>query len=191
MRKLMLLVACCAWASVLQGCGPLQVPMASRPDDETQKSIDTAWNEALSPPNRFDHQGLLDLLLVARAYEAGVDRLTFRSEKQVVRGTVVMEVRYDRQAPDQDLFTVTLIAPGGQMVRRETYNRQEVELTAQQLGWVYNQLSAKKAQGNASAQELQQLAALEARMSVVAKAFPSSKEGDKAEGGLRRQPEKK
>src|SRR5438552_3495005 len=88
MRKLMLLVACCAWASVLQGCGPLQVPMASRPDDETQKSIDAAWNEALSPPNRYDHQGLLDLLLVARAYEAGVDRLTFRSEKQVVRGTV-------------------------------------------------------------------------------------------------------
>src|SRR5690242_6495216 len=81
----------------LVGCGPMgSGPMPPRLDAEHQKSIDDSWNKALTPPNNLDNQTILDALVLTHAYEIGVDRLTFRSEKSFSGGTVVMEVHFDR-----------------------------------------------------------------------------------------------
>ena len=71
-------------------------PMPPRLDADGQKQIDDAWNQALTPIDKYDNQTLLDLLVITQAYQLGVDSLTFRSEKSFVGGKVVMEIAFDR-----------------------------------------------------------------------------------------------
>lgn len=111
------------------GCGPLQKPMVHRPDDSQQREIDNAWNRALAPLDKLDRQEWLDLFVGAQAYQLGVDRLTFRSEKAFAHGRVVMEVHYDRAAPAEDAFLVQVLDERNNVVRSERYTRQEVEDT--------------------------------------------------------------
>jgi hypothetical protein len=68
-----------------------------------------------------------------QAYQAGVDTVTFRSEKAFAGGRVVMEVFYDRAKPEGDRFVVTVLDKAGTMARRETYARADVEQTAKDL----------------------------------------------------------
>jgi hypothetical protein len=114
-------------------CGPMRTPMAPRVDDETQKRIDDAWENMLSPVDRLDHQQLLDVFVGTAAYQHGVDRLSFRSEKRFSRGLVVMEVSFERADSSKDRFEVTVYDNAGRQVRKETYGRKEVEQTYHEL----------------------------------------------------------
>jgi len=123
----------CLAAGVLAGCGPMDRPMPPRPSADEQKQIDAAWDAALAPVDKYDRQQWLDALVGTQAYQAGVDTLTFRSEKAFARGKVVMEVFYDRAKPAADRLVVTVFDTAGKQVRQETYTRADVERTAKEL----------------------------------------------------------
>ncbi len=159
--------------SAVAGCGPMQVPMPPRLDDEGQKKIDEGWDRALQPVEHFNHQTLLDMLMVTRGYEAGVDRLTFRSEKRVAVGTVVMEVHFDRAAPLEDRFEVQILDEAGKVLRKERYTREEIEKTNRELFVEYEELRQQKQRGTITAEGLQQLTAYEAREKVIEEIFPA------------------
>src|SRR5947209_657713 len=107
--------------------------LAPRPDDEMQQRIDKAWDAALSPVDRVNREQLLDAFVGTGAYQYGVDKLTFRSEKRFSGGVVVMEITFDRAAPDKDGFVVTVYDKAGKAVRRESYGRKEVEQAYHEL----------------------------------------------------------
>ena len=125
------LVACCAVAVV--GCGPINRPIPERLSDESQKQVDDAWNAALTPVGKHDHQTWLDVLIGTYAYQIGVDQLEFRSVKRWTGGTVVMEAKFDRAKPAEDRFTVMVNDQAGKPLRTERYTREEVERTAREL----------------------------------------------------------
>jgi hypothetical protein len=150
--------------------------MPARPDEESQKAIDESWERALSPVNRFNHQALLDLLVGTQCYEVGVDKLTFRSEKKFSGGTAVMEISYDRLAPQKDRFEVTVLDPKGKEVRRESYDRNTVDTTYHDLYVECERLRKMKEQGVATKEDVQKLAGYEARWAVIQQAFPQAKE---------------
>jgi hypothetical protein len=162
------------------GCGsPLQMPMPLRPNAEQQKKIDGTWQKALDPVNRFDHQGLLDLLTVSKAYEVGVDKLTFRSEKRVAGGTIVMEIHYDRLAPADDRFECKLMDGAGRMVRNERYNRDNVEKTSRELLVEYDKLRRQKEQGTLSPEAVRRLAGYETRIRAIEAIFPKDEKPER------------
>lgn len=179
MKRLLLFLVCCPLLAGFAGCGgPLRTPMPVRLDDADQKAIDDAWNQALTPVDRYDRQNVLDILLGSQAYEFGVDRLTFRSEKKVSIGTVIMEIEFDRLTPEQDRFVVMVVGPKGKVLRREEYHRGEVEKVDRELFAECDELRQKKAQGAVTPEEAQRLAALEARRAVIETAFPRPKAKD-------------
>lgn len=164
---------CVVVGVALSGCGPLpNPPLPVRVDDETQKTITASWDKALTPVDRFDGQSLLDVLLTTTAYQHGVDKLEFRSEKALSDGTVVMEMHFDRGAPDRDRFTVTVSDRLGKVLRQEQYNREQIETTASELTSGLAELRKKCSQGTATPLEQQRLAALEARLARVASVWP-------------------
>jgi hypothetical protein len=107
--------------------------MPPRLEDAEQKQVDESWDKALDPVDKLDRQALLDALILSQAYQAGVDKLTFRSEKKCAAGTVIMEIHFDRAKPDQDRFDLRVVAANGQIVRELSYNRKEVETTYKEL----------------------------------------------------------
>ena len=120
--------------AALVGCGPMNSsPMPPRLSDGDQKTIDESWDRALTPVDHLDRQAMLDAFVVTQAYQSGVDRLTFRSEKKFSGGLVVMEIHFDRAKPDDDRFDVTIQDPNGNELRRINYTRPEIELTARDL----------------------------------------------------------
>ena len=128
-----LLLGCFVAAVALCGCGPMQMPMPVRLNEEEQKNIDQAWDKALTPVDRLDHVAMLDAFLITHAYQVGVDKLTFHSEKKVAAGMVVMDIQYDRLKPGDDRFEVRVYDPSQKLLRQETYYRQEVEGAYQEL----------------------------------------------------------
>src|SRR5437764_10232184 len=106
-------------------CGPLERPMPTRLDNENQLQIDEAWNRALSPITKHNHQALLDLMVMTAAYEIGVDELFLRSTKRYQAGLVVMELHYNRLIPENDRFVVQIFDPEGKLLRQENYDRAE------------------------------------------------------------------
>ncbi len=181
MKRLFSLYGCCLATVLLYGCGPMQMPMPVRLDDEGQKNLDQSWDKALTPVGRFDHPTLLDAFLLTQAYQVGVDKLSFRSEKKVAVGTVVMEIEYDRLKPGEDRFEVKLYDLAGKLLREELYNRQEVEGANQDLLVRPKFLQQAVNDGRATPAEVKELAALQARMDVVAAVF--SKDEQKAPEG--------
>jgi hypothetical protein len=132
MRTLLSVFALCALA--LSGCGPMgSGPMPPRLEEAEQKQIDESWDKALTPVDKLDRQALLDALVVSQAYQAGVDKLTFHSEKKCAAGTVVMETHFDRTKPAEDRFDFRIVAADGRVLRQVSYNRQEVETTYKEL----------------------------------------------------------
>lgn len=115
------------------GCGPMQMPMAHRLDEEAQHKVDQTWENTLTPSDRFDHQTLLDIFVVSNLYQYGVDKLSFRSEKKTANGLVIMEIAFDRARPAEDRFEVTVQDAARKVVRKERYNRDEVEKTLKDL----------------------------------------------------------
>jgi len=113
---------------ILSGaCGPLSKPMVDRPSAESQKIIDSSWDNMLSPRDRLAHQLLLDVVTANQLHQIGVDRLSLRSEKSIRGGLIVMEVNYDRARPDADEFVIRCVDSNGKETRRERYSRAEVE----------------------------------------------------------------
>lgn len=169
MKRLALPGPACALAVGLAvaGCGPMHAPLPERLDDEAQKQVDEGWARAFTPPGRFDHQALLDLMVVAQPYQLGVDALTFRSEKRFAGGTAVMEVRYDRAKPADDLFRVTVTDPAGNVIRAERYTRDEVRGTVA----AFNDQARNR---DANGPDPQQ-AALQARLKRIEEVFPPRK----------------
>src|SRR5947209_14761086 len=113
------------------GCGPMQQPMPPRLGGDGQKQIDEAWEKALTPVGRLNRQQWLDAFVLTQAYQIGVDRLSFRSEKEFSGGTVVMEIHFDRCKPGEDRFEVTVLDRDGKPVRAERYSRADVEGTCE------------------------------------------------------------
>ena len=103
----LVLVAVCLF---VVGChGPLTKPMVDRLDEETQQKVDDAWLNMFTPPDRLDRTLLLDVILSGQLHQYGVDYLRLVSEKHVGDGLVVMEVRYDREDPAFDEFSVSYV----------------------------------------------------------------------------------
>lgn len=179
---------CCSLGLALSGCGPLQTPLPPRLDDEHQKSIDESWDKALSPVDRFNNQSLLDTLVITQGYQLGVDKLEFRSEKNFSGGVVVMESRFDRQAPERDLFTVTVQDRQGRALRQERYTREQIETTCHELGAEYATLRQKQEQGTASAAEVQKLKSYELRLALTQSVFPKFPEAKAEQGNAKQKP---
>jgi len=119
---------------VFAGCNPIgPKPMVDRLSDEDHKAITESWNKALTPPDKLDRQAFLDVLVYTQAYQVGVDRLSFRSEKAYADGIVVMEIHFDRAKPGEDRFEVTVRDKAGKELRHLVYNRVEVENTFAEL----------------------------------------------------------
>jgi len=154
------------------GCGPLTMPMAHRLDEKGQQEFDSGWDRALSPVDRLNHQSLLDMICGVQAYQYGVDKLYFRSEKAVAIGTIVMEVHFERTLPDADRFEVSIVDAQGKVLRSERYNRQEVEQTYRDLF----QDSPSAAEPGQEAQLTERQKQLEARRQAIAELFPDHKQ---------------
>jgi hypothetical protein len=122
-RRLILAVACCA----LGGCGPIVVPMFSRPSEEGQRAIDDAWRNVLTPVDRTDRDTLLGVMTVYQLFTVGIDRAEYRAEKRVGDLRVVMEVHFDRTQPEVDQFHVLIFRADGALARAESYSRSDVE----------------------------------------------------------------
>lgn len=154
------------------GCGPMQTPLPRRLEDKDQQEVNGAWENALSQVDRYDNQTLLDMLICTRGYQHGVDKLEFRSEKIISIGTVIMEIHFDRAAPAEDRFEIRVVDAAGKTLRKERYEREQIERTDKELWVESNQLWKKKEQGNASPEEEKKLASLEARLKTVEKISP-------------------
>lgn len=112
----------------LFGCGPMTTgPMPPRLVANSQKQVDEGWEKALTPVNHLDRQTMLDALILTQAFQVGVDRLSFRSEKAYSGGLVVMEIQFERSAPANDRFEVKMLDKTGVEKRKITYKRDEVE----------------------------------------------------------------
>jgi hypothetical protein len=171
MKRLMTFV--CGVASImLYGCGPMQMPMPVRLDAEGQKNIRESWDKALTPIDHFDHSALLDVFLLTQAYQVGVDKLSFRSEKKVALGRVVMEIEYDQLKPKEDRFEVKILDSAGKVLREEKYNRGEVERANEDLFKRADDLHKLANNGGLNPEQTKELAALQARIDVVTAVFP-------------------
>jgi len=116
------------------GCGgPLTRPLPERLDAQSQKDVDHHWNKALTPVTKHDRATWLDVMVGTRAYENGIDKFSFKSEKTWSGGTVVMEANFDRAKPADDRFTVTVFDKNGKELRKEIYTRDEVEVAYREL----------------------------------------------------------
>jgi hypothetical protein len=129
MKRFSMLLGFCALHLALAGCGPMRTPMAVRLDGEGQKKFDESWDKAFAELDKIDHQELLDIFIGTGAYQIGVDKLDFRSEKKTAGGLVVMEVHFNRATPAEDRFEVSAFDPAGNRIRHERYGREEVERT--------------------------------------------------------------
>lgn len=130
MNRLVLFGLVTLW---MTGCGPMSQPLPERLSDEAQQDIDNHWNQALTPVEKHDRETWLDVLVVTRAYQAGVDSLDFRSEKKWAGGRVVMEIHFDRAKPADDRFEITVLDHAGQVLRRERFGREEIERVVTEL----------------------------------------------------------
>src|SRR4051794_33313179 len=115
MKRFLLLVPACALA-ITFGCRPMQMPMPQRFAPELQKEIDDSWNRAFTPPNKLDHDDLLDVMVGTQAYQLGVDAFILRAEKRFAGGTVVMEVWFDRTKSEEDRFELSVRDSAGNLV---------------------------------------------------------------------------
>jgi hypothetical protein len=101
--------------------------MVDRLDEAAQHKVDDAWSHMLLPPDRLERTLLLDCIISAELHQFGVDRLHFVSEKEVADGRIVMEVQFDRAAPEFDEFSVTYVDRDGREARRERFAHEEVK----------------------------------------------------------------
>jgi len=110
----------------------MNFPAVIRLEPEQQAQVDHVWHNMLTPPNRLDHDLLLDVVFVNGLHAMGVDRVHYVAEKETSAGRVTMTVDFDRQKrtpedkPDSGQFTFVLTSPTGHVLRREHYTGDDV-----------------------------------------------------------------
>jgi hypothetical protein len=176
MSRIACLTSAFATAVLIAGCGPLQRPMVARLGEEGQKKIDESWEKALAPVNQLDHQTLLDVFITTGAYQLGVDKVYFCSEKRFSKGLVIMEIHYDRAAPAVDRFEVKVLDNAGKIVRQERYTRDEVQKTTEDLNVFLPDPAKDEKEPPALAEKRAQR---EARMKKILEFFPKVEENEK------------
>jgi hypothetical protein len=151
-------------------------PMPPQLPADSQKEIDAAWDKALTPPENLDRQAFLDALIVSQAFQVGVDRLHFKSEKDYSDGLVVMEIHFDRAKPNEDRFDVVIRNKAGKEVRRLTYKRTEVETAFRDL---HDPKLTNPPAANAPPappEEVKKRQDVQKRLAAVEKVFPKREE---------------
>jgi hypothetical protein len=162
----------------LVGCGPMGTsPMPPRLEADQQKNIDDSWEKAVNPHDQLDRQAILDSLILTQAYQVGVDRLHFRSEKAYSRGIVIMEIHYDRAKPNEDRFEITIQDNDGKPLRELTYNRSEIELASKEL--IDPRFAAPRGPNDPplGPEDEKKRAEIQKRKAVVEAIFPKADEG--------------
>jgi hypothetical protein len=150
--------------------------MPARLEPEVQKKIDEGWEKALAPVDHLDRQAMLDALIFTQAYQDGVDRLSFYSEKKFSGGLVVMEIHFDRAKPDDDRFEVVVQDPNGKELRRLRYTRPEIESTARDL---FHPVFSRQRPADApplEPEQAQKYEEIQKRLAAVEKLFPKPDE---------------
>lgn len=115
----LLIIAACS--------GPMLFPMVDRLDELQQLEVERNWKNLVDAGADLDRQGWLDVMVSTFAFQRGVDRLEFHSEKEIDDRLVVMEVRYDRAQPQKDAFDITIFDEERKILRKESYSREDVE----------------------------------------------------------------
>jgi hypothetical protein len=162
-------------ASSVLGCGPLGPrPLPARLDVAEQQSIDEAWRSAFEPAQRLNRQNILDVLLLSQAYQVGVDRLSFRSEKDLPNGKIVMRVEFERTHPERDRFDVSVYDATGVLLRSETFDRATIDEAYKTLGPRHEALSSLRKRGNATPEELEELGRIEERIEAANRLLPAN-----------------
>ena len=142
--------------------------MVLRLEEKHQALVDQAWSNMLTPVERLDRMLLLDTIIAHRFHEVGVDRLHLLSEKDLPGGTVHMEVFFNRQKPEADLFVVTYRDHAGRMLRSEKYDREDVEGRSEFLGLPVHGSDTIEGMDGAECEELEaRKAEREARMREI------------------------
>jgi hypothetical protein len=175
MKRLALPGLACALTFAVVGCGPMTSPMPARFDAEAQKKIDDGWDRAFERSGKLDRQELLDVMVGLQAYQLGVDTFHLKATKKFAGGTVVMEVTFDRAKPDDDRFEVSVYDAAGKLVRKERYNRKEVEETYNAL--FVNPPPPRDPAVADTPEVAARRAAHEARWNKIWSVFPEQKEG--------------
>jgi hypothetical protein len=103
------LAAVAGVSALLTGCNaPFGiVPMPQRLDPGQQQRYEYGWDHFVQLAPTVERGAILDTLLFSQGWYTGVDRLYLVSEKQVGDVVVIMQSRFDRSRPDEDLFSVT------------------------------------------------------------------------------------
>lgn len=110
------------------GCLLHSSPLPMRLDDETQRGVNDAWQNALTPVDRLDRDLLLDVMLNYAMYWHGVDRVRATAEKDLISGRVIMEVSFDRsQPPESDTFSITVVDASDRILRVERFSRFDID----------------------------------------------------------------
>ncbi len=113
---------------IASGCrGPLAVPMVERLDSPAQAKVDGVWGVLLDSQAPVDRTLLLDIVLLHQLHQLGVDSLHLTSTKRVADGYIEMQVRFERDQPELDEFSVTHFHADGREIRRERYARADIE----------------------------------------------------------------
>jgi len=129
MCKLLPLVFC----ACLPACGLLPQPMVPRLSDDQQAQVDQLWVNVVTPPEHADRQTFLDVISVYSLYNAGLDTVRYHAEKRVGDRLITMDVNFDKDRPARDEFIVELYSRDGILLRRERYDRHDVEQSLPQL----------------------------------------------------------
>jgi hypothetical protein len=109
------------------GChGPLVAPAFRRLEPDDQARVNQMWNNMLSRPDRLDRELLLDVIVAYELHQMGVDRASYHAEKDYAAGTVLMDVKFDREKPMEDWFLIELRGRDGKLIRKEHYSGEEV-----------------------------------------------------------------
>ena len=113
---------------------------------------------------------------MSQAFQAGVDRLEFRSEKKFSGGLVVMEIHFDRAKPNDDRFELTVRDPAGKELRHLVYTRTEVETAYREL----NDPRYTQPQGPNQPIDAKKREDVQKRLAAVEKLFPKPDEAKPA-----------
>jgi hypothetical protein len=117
----------------ITNCAPLPMPMVQRLSIEDQEKIDQIWDNLLNPIDQADRKLLLDVLITNYLFQSGVDKLELRATKSFKSGTIVMQIFFDRNDSPYDRFIIEIFDRNWNLVRRESYNRSEVEKAIEEL----------------------------------------------------------
>lgn len=156
-------------------CGPIIVPMGHQLTSDQQKVVDESWQRAIVADEELGRQGWLDLMVRSFAFEYGVDRFHFTSEKQVDDRLVTMEVWFDRERPDDDAFEVTMFDAERKILRKERYSRADVE---ESIAAMYPQVRIQPADGIVTDEWKKEEERRVARRARVQRIFPEPKRPD-------------